>query len=189
MTATRPTLAAALLLLASCGGDEKPFTDLEGIYTIGSWTRNETGCTAEGPQVPGSDGFLWIKEGSFFGARFLGVVTCADLPTCRADSAGEVPILGGWLLGRGNDRDGWTGEIAWSTTGPSAGTCSGGLTSYRLSQPAAGLVSLRAESRSAPTFPENGQGECDPQDAAALAGPTPCLTLEVVAATYLEGLP
>src|SRR5258706_13099176 len=99
-------LPLALAALAACGG---ALTDLEGVYTIDTWTNNTTSCAAEGPSVLAtqSDKALFIKEQNFLGTKFINGVKCKDVAECQSKSKMDTIFLDGWSFESGSDSSGW----------------------------------------------------------------------------------
>src|SRR5688572_22874034 len=113
-------LLAYVAVLAACGGSDDggggggsgATTELEGIYTLSAWTRNDTGCEAEGPSVLAteSEKFLVVRSSSFFGQRFIELVPCTTLAQCRIDAADDVVQFSQFgSVNEGSDSAGWTG--------------------------------------------------------------------------------
>jgi hypothetical protein len=184
MRITHVTLALALAL-AACGGGGSA---LEGIYTPDVWTENQTGCDAPGGDVLSlQDPLFYVKKQSFLGTSFLNVVGCDNQEDCVAMAGDEETLhIGQFLLDKGNDGDGWTGETSYSF-GPSNGTCSGGVSIARLTADGETAVSIRVETKDVPSFPPRGD-DCEPEDAVDAAESLPCTSLETVHMTFTAEL-
>jgi len=171
----------AALALAGCGGDGG-ITDLEGIYTIASWTVNSQGCDAEGPSVAATrQPFAYIKGETFLGAEFVNVVTCDSVAVCEDKARdGDTIHLGGFTFDRGSDSAGWTERSAFGFMRDIA--CEGQLFDGTLTSPAAGQIRIEERTSQPATYPPD-MGECTDEGAEAAAANQPCAELEVVTLT------
>jgi hypothetical protein len=173
-----------LVLLVGCGG---PLSDLEGIYTIDTWTDNKTTCASEGPSVLAtmSDKALFLKEVNFFGERFLNGVHCKDVADCMSKSAEDTIFLDGWAFEHGSDSSGWTGATVFAS---GTDTCTGSVIDYLMTAPSKGAIRIESSTRMAKPFSKDSMGFCNTDDARKAADGQPCVELEVVTATFNAGL-
>ncbi len=176
-------LLAALLLSSSiaataCGSGS--LTDLEGVYSITTWTDNQSGCDAEGPSVAmGREPFFYIKSENFLGSKFVNVVNCADVADCQAKATDKDTLhLGGFAFEEGSDSSGWTAHSAFGFG--SNNMCMGDVSDVIMTS---GDGTVRIESRSTMSAPYTGNCDDDAAAEAAAAG-QPCSSLEVVTATF-----
>jgi hypothetical protein len=186
------SLCPALLL--ACGGD---MTGLQGIYTIDSWTHNDTACDVEGDSILESKGqtALYVKVETFITAKFVNVVPCTDTAECEEMAGDSDTIhLGQWGFDEGSDGNGW--RNVWYSAFEDFDDdtqCDGTRHEDQLLEPADG--SLRVETRSSQTVQfakPGGISDCfdiEDNDLEDLVGEPPCNELEVLAATFAGGLP
>jgi len=184
----------SLPLLVACGGD---MTGLQGIYTIDSWTRNDTACASEGASILETQGetALYVKVETFVTEKFINVVPCADIADCQSMAGDSGTIhLGQWGFQKGGDDDGWVN--VWYSVFDNFNDntmCDGTRHEDRLLSPAEG--GLRVEARSSQTIQfakPNGINDCfDIDDSAepGLVGEPPCEEYEALGATYDSPLP
>jgi hypothetical protein len=177
------TIIIGSVVLAGCGDD---FTKLSGIYTINTWTQNDTACDAEGPSVASTrEPMFYIRKEDFLGLEFLNVSLCDDLAMCEADAADENTInLGGWSFEEGNDTAGWTDQSAFAFD--SNGTCTGSVRDTIMTS-VDRMVRIESRERDVAPFPPVG-GDCPDEDAVAAAEGQPCTSLEVTTATFMQDI-
>jgi hypothetical protein len=183
---TRTLLVPLLLALAmGCGGK---LSDLEGVYTIDTWTNNPAGCGAEGPSVLSTmpDKALFLKEANFLGEKFLNGVTCKDVADCQSKAKEDTIFLGsGWAFESGDDTSGWKGTTTFAS---GTDTCSGTVTDHVMTSPAKGTLRIESSSRMSKPFNKDSEGFCNTDDAKKAAEGQPCMTFEVVTATFNVGI-
>jgi hypothetical protein len=173
------------LALAACGGGDS-LTALEGVYTVSAWTRNDTACDVEGPSVLEiNDPNLYIKNESFFGQEFVNVVPCASLGECQADAGDDDTLhLGQWGFQTGSDSAGWTDTSAFAFA--IDGNCEATRSETTMTSDG---DTIRIEDRSSRgNFAPDAAGECSEEGALAATEGQPCVTLEVVTATFTDGI-
>lgn len=178
---------AAAVGLAACGGGIA--TDLEGIYTIETWTDNPVGCASEGPTILPSqpEAMFFVRAESYFGTDFVNVDLCADPTACEAAAASAAIEFDGWAFDRGSDADGWRGGQA--TAGGDGTTCTGSASDDTLTATAAGAVRIESRRRVSRPFSPDADGLCSTDDAIAAASGEPCAELAVVTARRVAPLP
>jgi len=165
-------------------------TQLEGIYTISEWTRNDTGCAAEGPSILSGQlaKLVIVRTNSFFGQSYIELIPCSTLDQCRLDAAGSATVISEFgSVNEGSDSAGWTGGRV--TAGGSGGSCSGTVTNTTLTSTAATMIQIDAETHPTGMFPTDADGFCTTDDAQEAAASQPCDGLDVVRATFTEALP
>jgi len=173
-----------LLIVAGCGGGS--LSDLEGVYTLDTWTQNTTACT-EGPSVLDqmSDKALFVKEENFLGEKFLNAVHCADAADCQAKAAEDTIFLDGYAFESGSDDKGWTGQTIFAS---GTDTCSGQVIDHVMTAPADGTLRIESQTRNSLPFNKDADGFCNTDDAKKAAEGQPCAELEVVTATFATDL-
>ena len=187
---TIPTKTIGLVLasvLASCGAGDSQ-TALEGIYSISEWTENETGCEAPGTSILASQNeqSIYIKTVDFFGAKFINVVPCSDLATCRAEWQDDTLSLSGYPFDTGSDAAGWTGgSSAFSVVSE---TCSGELFEDRLESIDDQTVQVTRRAIEVEGVPLDSDGFCDDDVAKEMARNRPCTRMEQITAVLVESL-
>jgi len=195
MSLHRFGLVFALLLVACTGGGD--MTDLEGIYTIASWTRNDADCNAEGASILETQGqtALYVKIETFITEKFVNVVPCTDTADCEEMAGDSDTIhLGQWGFEEGSDDDGWQ-VISYSAFDNMSDDtqCDGTRHEAVMTSPAEGGLRLEARSSETVQFAKpSGITDCwdvEDDDAAGLVGEPACAELEVLTATYVSGLP
>jgi len=197
-----PSLAVTGLLMGAvgCGGTSDSgaldtwSAELEGVYRIDAWTRNEAACT-EGPSVlkDGGDYMVLVHVTDPLGAS-IEAMECADPAACSALvtqlRASRVTSSSAFIYDfRTADASGVTGVLV--TTGYSGGgdgTCPNAmLTNIALNRPADGQVQI--ESRSVVVdHPAHADGSCWTDDTVSAAAGKPCNQLEEMEATRIETL-
>ena len=179
----------ALVMVVGCGDDS---SELLGIYTLDSWTENDSGCGSEGPSVLEGSGMshFYVKEISFFGQEFLNASLCPELPGCREDASdSELISLGlfSYAFESGSDSKGWTGGGAIAGGG-GGGECSGEVFDYLMTDEGDGMVRIAVEVREVSGFPRDSDDFCDTDAAREAAEGQPCDRLEVLTGTFLEAI-
>src|SRR5882762_3131982 len=131
------------IAIAGCGG---PLTDLEGVYTMDTWTDNPTSCAAEGPSVLSTmqDKALFIKEQNFLGQKFVNGVKCKDVAECQSKAKQDTIFLDGWAFENGSDSSGWTGTTVFAS---GSDTCTGTVTDHVMTTPVKGSIRVESSSR------------------------------------------
>lgn len=183
MTTARTILALTLALpLLGCAED---LTALEGVYTIESWTENETGCDAPGPSIleTKAEKAIYLKAVNFLGAEFINVVKCPDLETCRNEAADDVIDLGGITFEKGSDSAGWSG-----LSDTLDGSCTGDVFENLLLSADDGTLRVEQRGTAVENAPRDSDDFCDRDAAAELAAPLPCGRLEIFTAVQVEDL-
>jgi hypothetical protein len=178
-------IAAALLLAPACGGGET--TALEGIYEVQSWTLNEAGCEAEGASVLAdqNETFFYLKTESFFGQEFVNLVFCASAEECSSLASDDSTINLGFGFEEGSDSSGWRGQ---GYTLGGSDTCSGEVRNNELTEVEEGSLRFRVERSFVEDVPLDGEGFCDEDAAIRQAESKGCESLEVVGASFVQGL-
>lgn len=179
--------ALLLLVVAACNDDDS-LTSFTGVYTLSSWTENAADCAAEGPSVLDQrPPMVYIKTDNFLGVEFVNVVSCDDLAECQAKANDANTIhLGGFTFDEGSDSTGWRSTTAFGFE--SEGTCDGSVTETVMTSPIDGTIRIESRRTDAPPFPADAAGECPDEAVIAAAAGQPCTALEVVVATFTEGL-
>ena len=81
-------IASTALLITACDGGEGDFSgaaaELEGIYKISSYTRNEAACAPGGSSVLGNDRFAIAYTEEVLARPVLMLSSCASVDDCRA---------------------------------------------------------------------------------------------------------
>jgi hypothetical protein len=174
------------LLIVGCGGGSS-LTELEGIYTITTWTDNTASCDAEGPSVLDqmTDTALFVKIENFLGQKFVNAVRCIDLVDCQAKAAEDTIFLDGYAFEKGSDEDGWTGSTIFAS---GIDTCQGSVTDHVMTAPADGALHFESKTRNSLPFDKDSEGFCNTDDAKAAAEGQPCVELEVITATFADDL-
>ena len=181
MTTHLPAVIAITLVgTTACGGGSQ--TDLEGVYTVATWTDNQASCDAEGQSVLAlHEGFFYIKEENFLGSKFVNVSGCMDVADCQAKAGDDGTIhIGGYGFETGSDSAGWRSHSAIAFG--SGGTCMGSVSDVLMTSTA---DTVRIESRATMSAPFTG--DCTEAAAEAAAAGQPCASLEVVTATFTAG--
>ena len=177
-------LALVLLAAAGCGGS---FTELEGVYNIDTWTRNDASCDAEGGSIleDQTDHSIFVQQQEFLGQEFLAGVLCTDVADCQDKAAEDTLFLGAFNFDKGSDSDGWTGGIVFA--GGGGADCSGGVTDIVMTS-SGDSIRIESRTRQSVPFPPGPDGFCDSEDAKDAAEGQPCTELEVVTATFADDL-
>lgn len=88
------------LLFAACDDGDAAFGDaaanVEGIYQVTAYTRNDAGCAPGSTSQLGQDRFAVAFTQTIFGDRVLTVTSCASAADCRAklaDMRAQEPVL------------------------------------------------------------------------------------------------
>jgi hypothetical protein len=168
---------------------EPPSTMLEGIYELTAWTRNESGCTAEGSSILAAQASkrLLVRASAFEGQGLIEVASCGTLDECR-QKAGSIYILStAFIVHDGSDAAGWTGSRVLTVM--SGDTCQGTVTETDLTSPTG--MQARVELRSTPTgeFAATATKTCSSDDARAAAEAMACGQYDVLVGGLVETLP
>ncbi len=166
-----------MAVIAGCGGGS--LTELEGVYTVSTWTESSTSCDAEGPSVAAQrKPSFYIKAESFFGEDFVNVKSCDSEAACRmlATEADTIHI-GEFAFEDGSDAAGWSSRSASGYAFD--GSCMGLVSESKL---IATGEQIRIEVRriEVPPFAPDAQNECPDEAVTAAAAGQPCTDLEVV---------
>ena len=187
----RPMLIAPVLLslAAACGGDDGGATALEGVYELAGWTHNPDGCDGEGPPAAEESFYthFFVRHDSFFGEKWVAVVNCEDLESCRSMAADEDTLyLGGFAFEAGDDDAGWTGESSVLSIGETS--CEGSVFEATLTGEPGASVRIDEETKMVTDVPLGADDDCDNEAAYQLAADLPCEELTVVTGTFLEDI-
>lgn len=193
-------LASVVVVAVGCDhssstSDLQPWADaIEGIYEVGTLTRNPTSCGAEGPSVLADDrDHMVVFRGKDIGGDWIKADGCADPGDCRQRLAaqrtgGAVRTTFSYELRQvgGGDLRG-----TWTTTGYSGrqdGVCvDATAATILLERPT--VTQVRIEVRSVVLdHPSDAQGVCWTSDTRAAAAGKPCNLLDVVQGTRVEPL-
>ncbi|HET6612034.1 MAG TPA: hypothetical protein VFG83_08605 [Kofleriaceae bacterium] len=177
-------LSLLSLALAGCGGDDG--SELEGIYTLASWTTNPDSCTEEGGPDIEADGYthFFVRKDSFFGQSFIAAVMCADLEECRTKAADKDTLYIGQFTFDENGDGGWTG----TSTFLFGEDCAGTVSTFVLTGDPGVSVRIDSKGRAVTNVPKDSDGFCDTDAAEAQAEGQPCDQLTVVTGDFLEGI-
>lgn len=187
-------LAITLASLTACTTDDE-FIDaaaqVEGIYRVTSYTRNDQACVPGGASLLTKETFAFAATQQLFGITLLDVFSCEDPADCR-EKLNKLDTGGGFGLDFGFSVSGveegvMLGEGA-STGFPEGATCSGGeLTTTRLVVEGTTLR-LQQEITVADDFAADANGFCTTDAAKAAARGNACSALEVLTAELVEPL-
>jgi hypothetical protein len=171
------------------------FEDFVGIYTIDSYTRNETSCDAEGDSIAESveASHFVALTGTLFGRPFLSAFACVDPDDCRAVAAavregGAVRVPFSYAFDQA-DTEALHGEMIFAGFLREEGTvCNGAdVTVNRWVRDGDGV---RIESRHTEVgdyaVPEGGR--CSAEATRAAAAEAPCASLTVLVGRFSEPL-
>jgi len=173
-----------LLIAAGCGGGS--LTELEGVYTLDTWTQNTAACSEGGSVLDQmSDKALFIKEENFLGERFVNAVRCTDAADCQAKAAMDTIFLDGYAFESGSDDKGWTGQTVFAS---GIDTCEGQVIDHVMTVPADGALRIESQTRNSLPFAKDSEGFCNTDDARKAAEGQPCAELEVVTASFSTDL-
>ena len=172
--------------LAACGGGGGSSSAFDGIYTLDSWTQNQTSCDTPGGPAPfGSDNtHFFVRRDEFFGETVVNAIMCEDLETCRQKGNDRETIyIGQFYFEDGNDTDGWTANISYLFPPD----CDGTVGRVKLTGTPGTSVTIRKEEVTVTGVGMDGE-DCDEQAAEEQAADKPCESLELVEGTFLEAL-
>lgn len=190
----RVAVGLASVLAVACGGDDPADSALQGIYAIDTWTKNEMGCSTEGPDILATrnDKYFYVELYQDLGRRRLYTSRCIDLEECHAEIGDTIVWLGGqgWVSEGGSDRSGWTGATMYASDGaPGSRPCAGGIIDHRMTSTLGDQVRIASETRTAPGgFGKDSYGVCDIDEALAATAGQACEELVVVTGTLVEPL-
>lgn len=184
------------LALAGCGGDGGDgglgalATEVEGIYTVDSYTRNEEACAAEGASVLEEleERFLVVTVREALGQQYVSAVSCADVADCRAKAAADeyaAQYMANFTRAEGEGLAGTQVSTGWS--GSEGDLCTA-PERLELSLVKVGDEGLRLETRTTvgDDYPADSDGFCTTDGGAAATKGKPCAQLEVLTATFSE---
>ena len=172
-----------IAIVAACGGGDGG-TSHEGIYSVGTWTRNPTACDAEGPSIASTqDAFFYVKNESFLGTSFVNVNNCDDVATCKTEANDkDTNHIGMFAFEEGSDSSGWTTRSAFAFD--VQGQCQGGVTESKLTITSSSFRIEQKHFEARPFPPSTGEDECPDEKVEEAAAGQPCDELEVVTATF-----
>lgn len=182
------------VLACSCDAEESmsPFdSEMLGVYTIETWTRNDGDCGAEGPSVAADEFAFAIVRACKWESTFMQVLPCHDPDSCALmdcqpdaddgddDAVGTLYNYGGWPFLHGGDAGGWRGEQFDGFRAPDH--CDGDWWRYEVTGTGEALV-LRNEIAATGSFPapEDPTRGCPTASARAAAEGKTCERLEVL---------
>ena len=187
----RPYLVLAVV--AACGGGghfDEVASNVEGIYMVGTYTRNEAACTEGGTSALKTETFAVATKESFAGVTYLSVTSCESVADCHAKldaiRAGTGAASDFHFAVDGTSGDTLTGAGAFTGFNMN-GTCTmGSLTATRLTL---SDTTLRIEKQItlASDYPA-ADGFCTTDLAKKNAEGKPCSQMEVLVATLVEAL-
>lgn len=184
----------ALLGLGACGGGGELgelASEMEGIYQVSAYTRNEAACAPGGESVLGQDGFVFVVRQELFGQDFVSAMSCSSITDCRDKharlEAGElfgvdfsfaVSQVGvnGTLIGQGASSGFSEGELC----------VEGELTTTTFALDGDTLL-VEQTITLANDYPADG-GFCTTAGAQAAAEGNACSQMETLTATFVEPL-
>jgi len=192
-------LLFGLVAAVGCGSDDSEgglsgAEALQGIYTIGSFTRNEATCDAEGPDatstLSGDTHLLGIVQ-SFVGQEVLSFYSCQGEQDCR-DKQAKIESNGSFGFAYGAQLSEGSGTSFRGTTVSTGFSSAEGCVDGSVARLTAVLSgnALRIESRKtvADTYPPDSGGFCTTDLARKAAAGKPCSEIEVMTATRVSGL-
>ncbi|HEU0031947.1 MAG TPA: hypothetical protein VFQ53_15045 [Kofleriaceae bacterium] len=189
-------LAIVTVLVIGCGDSgsddfARRASEVEGIYQVQAYTRNETACAPGGTSQLGSETFAFAVRQSFLGQTLLSVMSCASVADCHDKAArvqggqgvaldfsfGVSEVSGDALVGQGA-----------STGFGIDGVCTGGeLTATTLTLDGDALA-IEQQITVADDYPVDADGFCTTDAARAAADGNTCTQLELLSATFVEPL-
>jgi hypothetical protein len=188
------------LCLSGCSGeaegtDEASVQQLDGVYALESFTRNEAGCDAEGESV------VDALQQQYFVIRRLSspiaytmVAACAEPAACHelgAAIASHQSFSSSWSLTLGYQDDAGypRGHEVSSGLGTSDGMCTDRVIQDTLtSQPEANLVRLETRTFPLPDQPQDSDGFCVARPDEPTPSDAACAMLEVATGRLVEPL-
>jgi hypothetical protein len=175
----------ALLLCAACG-DSGLSTGHEGIYMVGTWTRNATACDAEGASTAQShEPLFYVKNESFLGVHFVNVNSCADSGACKTEANDDGTLhIGQFGFDQGSDSKGFSSHSAFAFKLSSSGMCEGGVTDSTLEFTGTTFRIEEKHFEAVPFAPSSGDDECPDAKVEQAAAGQPCTEFEVVTASF-----
>jgi hypothetical protein len=194
------SICSVVVLSAACGGNDDGNgdfgKDVQGVYAIETWTKNESACDVEGADVLATetDKKLGIRRDEFL-IPFVVIATCADLDDCASATAGSIfTALGGGAALDKKTASGYassTGTMIWTHT-PTG--CTGGLEDAVLTKLGGGRIEFRRETYKFENVPfdtkdDEGDDECSADTLRKAAKDGGCTALEVITAAREADIP
>ncbi|MFK7826442.1 MAG: hypothetical protein AB8G05_20010 [Oligoflexales bacterium] len=193
-------------LTTACGGSDSSETsssslqntNLKGIYTISSYTKNSDNCTTEGNSIltENSPSLTFLEAFSAFGIQYLQVISCESVEECKTvatklkngETAG-ITLIYSFTFEAGNDSVGYSG-ISVSTGFSRNDQCEDAKSSeLKLnSDDESASITIRKESKISESYPLDSDGFCTSDGAKAATEGLECSELEVFKATFKEAL-
>jgi len=190
---------ASLVSIAACdtaggaGAFDERASEIEGIYQVSAYTRNEAACEPGGDSQLVTDTFALVTRMSVAGIDYVAINSCASPADCRVQydklQTGE-PVAFDWsfavhaIAGDG----GLVGEGASTGFSTPEGICRlGDITATRLTVTGS---ALRIEQRItlADDYAEDADGFCTTTAAREAAQGNPCAQFELLTAELVEAL-
>jgi hypothetical protein len=183
------------LALAACGGgggDDSDFVlasaGMVGIYSLDSYTLNETACSPGGESISGEHSFAVAFQEKVFGFDLLTIMSCESPADCRA----KVDDRTGFLIDYSFTVQfvGADGELTGggSSSGFNLdGTCQEGSVFDTVLTLTGGQLRIEQGLTIADDYPADGDF-CDTRSAQQAADGNSCSQMEVLTATFVEEL-
>jgi len=201
-TRTLKTLAVVGLIvgIAGCGGTsdsaalDRWSAQVEGVYRIDAWTRNQAACDAEGASIlNGAGDYMAVFSASDVFGDSIQAVECAHPADCHADVAAaraQLPWSStfSYRFQTAGDTTLKGVQVSTGYADSVSGTCSNAfMTNLVLTRPADGQVQVEGRTVTV-DHPADAAGVCWTSDTQKAAAGKPCNQLEVVKATRIEAL-
>lgn len=193
MTKLLGLLFIASTTLAACADSNEQFadaaTDVEGIYKVATYTRNDAACTPGGSQRLGNDGYAVAVVQEVLGHEMLTLTSCASPLDCRKKvdamhSGDNFALEFQFATYELDDDDVLTGHGAWSGSLEN-GRCVGGERNDTRIVRDAGLLTVEQKIAPADAYaPEDGV--CWTDGAQKGAEGNACTAMERLTAEFVE---
>jgi hypothetical protein len=177
---------------SSSGNFDELASEMEGIYRVTSYTRNEAACVPGGENALGSDGFMFVTTQELFGTKLVSAMSCASVADCRDKqarvAAGDgVAIDFSFAASEVGTNNTLVGQGA-STGFDEDGVCTGGeltTSTFRLTD---GGLEIDLAITVAEDHPVDSDGFCTTSATQRAAQGLACSEMEALGAEFVEAL-
>ena len=190
-------LLLAMTPIVGCGGAsvEEVASQLEGVYLVEAWNRNEEGCDTEGGSILDQleETNLVLAPGEAMGQPYLETVSCSDPADCEA-KAEAIPKNGSFVAWytftfteakTANELYGEYASTGFSSSDSDVCT-QGELADRSLQALSDGTIRIEERTRVA-DHPKDSRGYCTTEGTKAAAEGKACSQLQVITASRIEG--
>jgi hypothetical protein len=178
---------------SSSGNFDDLASEMEGIYRVTSYTRNEAACVPGGESILGNDGFLFVTTQAFLGTKLVSAMSCSSVADCRDKrsrvAAGDgVAIDFSFAASEVGTNDTLVGQGASTGFELEDGICTGGELTTSTFRLADGGLEIDHAVTLAEDHPVDSDGFCTTTATQRAAQGLACSQMEALSADFVEAL-